>query len=122
MTETNIYLAQHERIADLCTENARLQAKVEESETVQGLSDEAIGHASVALSERAREVELLKRERDGYKAQSQVRGEALAENAEAYHATHPAAGEFKTCMDAMCKSNRAAIAITPEQAREKERR
>ena len=37
---------------------------LEEAQATQRLADEAIGHASIALGERAREVELLKRERD----------------------------------------------------------
>ena len=51
-------------------ENARLQARVEETDEVMGL-------AIAALNERIREVGLLKRERDDYKALAGRRKEAL---------------------------------------------
>ena len=45
--------------------------------------------------------------------------EAVKENAETFHATHAAEGEFETCMDVMCESNRAALADTsPAQGKE----
>ena len=58
--------------ADLEAENARLQEQVKEANEVMGL-------AIAALNERVQEVDLLKRERDDYKAQSEQRREALEE-------------------------------------------
>ena len=51
-------------------ENARLQEQVKEADEVMGL-------AIAALNERVQEVDLLKRERDDYKARDKLRGEAL---------------------------------------------
>ncbi|KKL70014.1 hypothetical protein LCGC14_2109110 [marine sediment metagenome] len=51
---------------------ARLQEQVKEADEVMGL-------AIAALNERVQEVDLLKRERDDYKAQSEQRREALEE-------------------------------------------
>ncbi|KKL23813.1 hypothetical protein LCGC14_2421610, partial [marine sediment metagenome] len=53
-----------ESIATLVATLAAALEALEEAQETQRLADEAIGHASIALGERAREVELLKRERD----------------------------------------------------------
>ncbi|KKK97562.1 hypothetical protein LCGC14_2651520 [marine sediment metagenome] len=49
-------------------------------------------------------------------AEKAVLVEAVKENAETFHATHAAEGEFETCMDVMCESNRAALADTSPAA------
>ena len=64
-------LCTHEAtIADLRAENARLQEQVKETDEVMGLAIEA-------LNERVREVDLLKRERDDYKALAERHWRAL---------------------------------------------
>jgi len=64
-------LCTHEAtIADLRAENARLQEQMKEA-------DEVVVLAVAALHERVQEVDLLKRERDDYKALAELRGEAL---------------------------------------------
>ena len=49
-------------------------------------------------------------------AREAVLVEAVKENAETFHATHAAEGEFETCMDVMCESNRAVLADTSPAA------
>ena len=57
-------------VDELQAENARLQTRVEEADEVMGL-------AVAALNERVQEVDLLKRERDDYKALAKRLNEAL---------------------------------------------
>jgi hypothetical protein len=64
----------------------------------------------------------VERERDGYKAQAELRGEALTEDARTQHHHGPTCnwGKLPKPQLCVCCSLEAAIDATPEEAREKE--
>ena len=106
------------RIADLEAENARLQERVKEAEQISdGL------HAAVLMG--SEHTKALERERDGYKARDKLRGEALGWAIhELENAANTRLDELRNWMHRLdfeeLERARAAIAISPEQAREKE--
>lgn len=61
-------------------------------------------------------------ERDGYKARDKLRGKELDALARRVHHKEEHPWTFEDCMRSDCSGARAAISISPEEAREKERR
>ena len=108
------------RIADLEAENARLQERVTETEhTSDGL------HAAVLMG--SKHTKALEAERDGYKTLAEQRGEALEKVVSRWQSYRSETLPGRTrnqdlgyCAEDMKEIARDAIAISPEQAREKE--
>ena len=112
-----------EMVKQVMAENARLQAALDEQKRI---TDSII---NVDVAGLRKEWKKAESERDGYAAQSKLRGEALkpfAVAADEMDAELGAEAPDSTMTmewpyDVMARA-RAAIAITPEQAREKEAR
>ena len=119
-----IEIADHlgDTIADLRAENARLQERLDTQEPwLAALGRMLVQHRIVQFPDV---VLAWRDERDGYKARDKLRGEALEAGLRAApqpQATRRGVTETGQRISAWKELARAAIDISPEEAREKER-
>ena len=124
-----------DQIADVRAENARLQERVEKLSRgrkeaynrmaqAQGQLEMTLETGTVAYLSWRTANDTLKRERDGYKARDKRRGEELVEESKRAHRwdnSDLCHGQWDRCTSLRCRAARAAITMTPEEAKEKER-